>query len=69
VKKNIHPELKLVKAKCACGAEFEVLSTKENLRIDVCSKCHPFFTDAGSMRFVDSEGRIEKFRRRYGENY
>ena len=67
MKKGIHPEMKLIKVKCACGAEYEIWSTRDNLRIDVCSKCHPFYT-GGSIRFVDTEGRIEKFKRKYGEN-
>lgn len=50
---------------CACGAEFETLSTKENLRVDVCSNCHPFFT--GEARYLDTEGRVERFERKYGK--
>ena len=48
---------------CACGAEFESGSTQENIRVDVCSKCHPFFT--GDSRILDAEGRVEKFRKKY----
>jgi large subunit ribosomal protein L31 len=63
MKPGIHPELKRVVIRCSCGAEWETLSTRENLRVDICSKCHPFFT--GEERFVDTEGRVEQFRRRY----
>jgi len=48
---------------CACGAEFESGSTLENIRVDVCSECHPFFT--GDSRILDAEGRVEKFRKKY----
>lgn len=65
MKKGIHPEMKRTVIHCACGAEFETLSTVENLRVDICSKCHPFFT--GEERFVDTEGRVERFQRKYGK--
>ena len=64
MKKGIHPELKRAVVHCGCGAEFETLSTVEELHIDICSKCHPFFT--GEERFVDTEGRVERFKRKYG---
>ena len=63
MKKEIHPEMNEVTIKCACGAEYETLSTKEDLHVDVCSNCHPFYT--GESRFLDSEGRISKFERKY----
>ncbi|MCR4404934.1 MAG: 50S ribosomal protein L31 [Candidatus Acetothermia bacterium] len=63
MKPKIHPEMKPVVIRCSCGAEWETLSTRDNLRVDICSKCHPFFT--GEERFVDTEGRVERFRRRY----
>lgn len=66
MKDGIHPELKEVTVKCACGNTFETLSTKEDLHVDVCSECHPFFS--GGDRFLDSEGRISKFERKYGLN-
>jgi len=50
-------------ASCVCGAEFEVGSTLKELRVDICSQCHPFFT--GDQRFIDTEGRIEKFKKKY----
>jgi len=65
VKQGIHPELKKAIVRCGCGAEFETLSTEEELRVDICSKCHPFFT--GEERFVDTEGRVERFNRKYAE--
>ncbi len=66
MKDGIHPELKKVTVKCACGNTFETLSTKEDLHVDVCSECHPFFS--GGDRFLDSEGRISKFEKKYGLN-
>jgi large subunit ribosomal protein L31 len=62
----IQPKLNEITATCACGASFELLSTVEKLRLDICSKCHPFFT--GQQRFVDTEGRIDKFRTKFGSN-
>ena len=50
---------------CGCGNEFETLSTVEEIRVDICANCHPFFT--GEERFVDTEGRVESFERRYGK--
>jgi len=64
MKEGIHPDLKEVTVKCACGNTFETLSTKEDLHVDVCSNCHPFFS--GADRFLDSEGRISKFEKKYG---
>jgi len=64
MKEGIHPDLKEVTVKCACGNTFETLSTKEDLHVDVCSNCHPFFS--GGDRFLDSEGRISKFEKKYG---
>ena len=71
MKKGIHPEMKLVTVKCACGAEHTFDTTADNVRIDVCSKCHPFYTSGGKggVLIVDTEGRVEKFRRKYGDNY
>jgi large subunit ribosomal protein L31 len=64
MKEGIHPNLKEVTVKCACGNTFETLSTQEDLHVDVCSNCHPFFS--GGDRFLDSEGRISKFEKKYG---
>ena len=62
MKKGIHPVLKKTVVKCACGNEFEVRSTKEEIRVDTCSKCHPFYT--GEQKFVQAAGRIDKFNKR-----
>jgi large subunit ribosomal protein L31 len=64
VKEGIHPEYKKATVKCACGETFETGSVKEELRVEICSKCHPFFT--GRQKFVDSGGRVEKFKKKYG---
>ncbi len=61
---GIHPEYVPCKVTCACGNTFETLSTKPELNIDICSQCHPFYT--GTQKIMDSEGRVERFRRRYG---
>jgi len=60
----IQPELNEIEARCTCGATFQLLSTVEELRLDICSNCHPFFT--GQQRFVDTEGRIDKFKTKFG---
>ena len=66
MKKNIHPEFFETSIKCACGNVIETKSTKKETRIDICSKCHGFFT--GKTKLVDSAGRVEKFRRKYRKN-
>ncbi len=63
MKPGIHPEYNEVTVVCACGNTFQTRSTKEELRLEVCSECHPFFT--GEQRYVDSAGRVEKFQRKY----
>lgn len=63
VKPGLHPDYYRVHVTCACGAVYEVGSTKRNLRIDVCARCHPFYT--GQQRIVDSGGRVERFLRKY----
>ncbi len=64
MKKGIHPKLFKTTVTCACGETFETLSTKENLRVELCSKCHPFFT--GQQKIIDTSGRVERFRKKYG---
>lgn len=59
MKQNLHPEYKETKVTCACGNVFTVGGTSEALHVDVCDKCHPFFT--GTQRFIDSMGRVDKF--------
>lgn len=63
MKKGIHPKYGKAKVICACGNSFETQSTKELIRVEVCSACHPFFT--GEQKIFDSAGRVEKFNRRY----
>ena len=65
MKEGIHPKYYKAKARCACGNEFEVGSTIEEIKVEICAKCHPFFT--GKQKLVDTAGRIEKFRRKYGD--
>lgn len=65
MQKDIQPEYHLAKVTCAtCGNEFEVGSTNKEIRIDTCSNCHPFYT--GTQSFVQAQGRVERFNRRYG---
>ncbi|MCH7620214.1 MAG: 50S ribosomal protein L31 [Candidatus Marinimicrobia bacterium] len=66
MKEGIHPEYKLSRVTCACGNTFETRSTASDLHVEICSACHPFFT--GKQKLVDSAGRVEKFRRKYGIN-
>ena len=65
MKGGIHPEYKETTVKCACGAEYKTRSTKENIRVDICSKCHPFFT--GKQKLVDTGGRVDRFNKRYAK--
>jgi large subunit ribosomal protein L31 len=65
MKKEIHPAYDTAVVKCACGSSFETRSTKKEIHVEVCSKCHGFFT--GKQKLVDSAGRVEKFQRRYGK--
>ena len=64
MKKETHPEYGPARVTCACGNTFETRSTKKAINVEICSSCHPFFT--GKQKFVDSEGRVERFRRKYG---
>src|SRR5487761_1937302 len=63
MKAGIHPKYQTAKAVCACGNTFTVGSTKGDLRVDVCAKCHPFYT--GQQRILDTAGRVERFRKRF----
>ncbi len=63
MKADIHPDYSDTTIKCACGNVLEIGSTKSNIRVEICSKCHPFFT--GKQKLVDTAGRIERFRRKY----
>jgi len=62
VKDGIHPKYEMATITCACGSTIETRSTRQNLRIDVCSRCHPFYT--GQERLMDTGGQVERFRRR-----
>ena len=62
MKEGIHPEYKECVIRCACGNEIPCRSTKGDLRVEICSKCHPFFT--GKQKFVDAGGRVDKFKKR-----
>ena len=63
MKKEIHPEYVTCKVSCACGNSFDTMSNKAEMKIDICSECHPFFT--GSEKIVDATGRVEKFNKKY----
>ena len=65
MKQGIHPEYHEVEARCACGATWRTRSTKDELRLEICSNCHPFFT--GKQKLVDTEGRVERFTKKYGK--
>ena len=67
MKKDIHPEYKVAKVKCVCGNEFQTKSTLDEIAVEICSACHPFFT--GQQKLVDSAGRVERFMRKYGDEY
>ena len=64
MKKDIHPKYGESVVRCACGETFKTGSTKEDLSVEICSKCHPFFT--GKQKLVDSGGRVDRFKKRYG---
>ncbi|NLO90221.1 MAG: 50S ribosomal protein L31 [Clostridia bacterium] len=65
MKKGIHPEYKECKVMCACGNTFETRSTKPEIRVEVCSQCHPFYVGTKKV-FVEKGGRVERFKRKYG---
>ncbi len=64
MKKDIHPTYGQATVRCACGETFTTGSTKDELKVEICSKCHPFFT--GRQKLVDSGGRVDRFKKRYG---
>ena len=64
MKSGIHPNYVECTVNCVCGNSFQTLSMSEELRVEICSACHPFFT--GKQKIIDSEGRVERFRRKYG---
>jgi len=63
MKNGIHPVYKIVTVTCACGETFTTRSTKDDMRLEICAKCHPFFT--GKQKLIDSAGRVERFEKRY----
>ncbi|HKY31957.1 MAG TPA: 50S ribosomal protein L31 [Candidatus Polarisedimenticolia bacterium] len=63
MKSGIHPEYQEVTVHCACGEQWTTRSTRKELRLEICSKCHPFFT--GKQKLIDTAGRVEKFNRKY----
>ncbi len=64
MKSGIHPKYEAVTVKCACGNTFETKSTKDEIRVEICSECHPFFT--GTQKVVERGGRADKFKTKYG---
>ncbi len=63
MKEGIHPKYEQTTISCACGEVIHTRSTKANIKVEICSKCHPFFT--GKQRLVDTAGRVERFERKY----
>ena len=63
MKKKIHPQYGKTTITCACGEVMEISSTRENIRVEICSHCHPFYT--GKQKLVDTAGRVERFKKRY----
>lgn len=64
MRKGIHPEYMECKVTCACGSKFVTRSTVPEVQVEICSSCHPFFT--GKQKYIDTAGRIEKFKKKYG---
>ena len=65
MKSGIHPDYVETTITCACGKVFHTHATRKNMRVEICSSCHPFFT--GAKKFIDTTGRIERFEKRYGK--
>ncbi len=63
MREGIHPNYEKATVKCACGNTFETRSTKSEIRVEICSKCHPFYT--GKQKLVDTGGRVDRFKKRY----
>ncbi|GHU60184.1 50S ribosomal protein L31 [Clostridia bacterium] len=64
MKEGIHPDYAPTTIKCACGEVIETGSTRQNIRVEICSKCHPFFT--GKQKLVDTGGRVDRFNKKFG---
>jgi large subunit ribosomal protein L31 len=65
MKKEIHPEYKKTKITCICGNVIETASTSQDIHVEICSRCHPFFT--GKQKLIDTAGRVERFQRKYAD--
>ena len=65
MKKDLHPEYQEIEVHCACGNSFKTGSTASEIKVEICSVCHPFFT--GKQKLIDSAGRVERFKKRYGK--
>ena len=63
MKEGLHPDYQTATVRCACGETFETRSTKKDISIEICSKCHPFYT--GKQKIVDAGGRVDKFRKKF----
>ena len=63
MKAEIHPDYVESNIKCVCGAEYKTRSTKQNINVEICSNCHPFYT--GKQKLVDTAGRVDKFKKKY----
>ncbi|AXI01122.1 50S ribosomal protein L31 [Sporosarcina sp. PTS2304] len=64
MKAGIHPNYKVANVTCSCGNKFETGSVKEDIRVEVCSECHPFYT--GRQKFATADGRVDRFNKKYG---
>ncbi len=67
MKPDIHPPYKEVQVHCACGNTFKTRATVDEIKVDICSACHPFYT--GKQKFVDAAGRVERFQKKFGSQY
>ena len=67
MKADIHPKYATSVVTCGCGNKFETRSTRPEIKVEICSNCHPFYT--GQQKFVDTAGRVEKFQKKYGGDY
>lgn len=66
MREGIHPNYKTVQVKCACGNTFETGSVMDEIKVEICSECHPFFT--GKQKFVDKGGRVDRFKKKYNRD-
>jgi len=67
MKKDIHPKYEKAVVRCGCGSTWETRSTVPEIKVEICSSCHPFFT--GTQKMVDSLGRVDRFQKKFGDNY